>query len=50
MKKNMTIGIAWFNENDWAEWKKISADLKKRGDPGTWKIWPGSLSVFRAGI
>jgi hypothetical protein len=26
MKKNMTIGIAWFNENDWEEWKKISAD------------------------
>lgn len=20
------IGIAWFNENDWEEWKKISED------------------------
>ena len=26
MKKNMTLGIAWFNENDWEEWKKISDD------------------------
>lgn len=26
MKKNMTLGIAWFNENDWEEWKKISTD------------------------
>ncbi|MCJ7649426.1 MAG: hypothetical protein MUP85_12490 [Candidatus Lokiarchaeota archaeon] len=24
--KNMTLGIAWFNENDWEEWKKISED------------------------
>jgi len=22
----MTLGIAWFNEDDWEEWKKISED------------------------
>lgn len=26
MKKNMTLGVAWFNENDWEEWKEISDD------------------------
>ena len=26
MKRKSTIGIAWFNENDWEEWKKISED------------------------
>ena len=26
MDKNSIIGIAWFDENDWEEWKKISED------------------------
>ena len=26
MKNKSIIGIAWFNENDWKEWKKISED------------------------
>ena len=26
MDKNSIIGIAWFDENDWDEWKKISED------------------------
>ena len=26
MKDKSTIGIAWFNEKDWEEWKKISED------------------------
>ena len=26
MGKNSIIGIAWFDENDWDEWKKISED------------------------
>lgn len=26
MQNNSLIGIAWFDENDWEEWKKISDD------------------------
>ena len=26
MEKESIIGIAWFNENDWDEWKRISVD------------------------
>ncbi len=26
MDNKSIIGIAWFNENDWDEWKKISED------------------------
>ena len=26
MENKSIIGIAWFNENDWEEWKKISED------------------------
>jgi len=26
MENKQIIGIAWFNENDWDEWKKISED------------------------
>ena len=26
MKKEAMIGIAWFNESDWDEWKSISED------------------------
>ena len=26
MDNKSIIGIAWFNENDWEVWKKISAD------------------------
>ena len=26
MKDKSIIGIAWFDENDWKEWKKISDD------------------------
>ncbi len=26
MDKESIIGIAWFNENDWEEWKNISED------------------------
>lgn len=27
MGNDSVIGIAWFNENDWDEWKKISEDV-----------------------
>jgi hypothetical protein len=27
MENMPIIGIAWFNENDWDEWKKISEDV-----------------------
>ena len=26
MENNSVIGIAWFDENNWDEWKKISED------------------------
>lgn len=26
MKKESIVGIAWFSENDWEEWKSISED------------------------
>ena len=26
MDNKSIIGIAWFNENDWEEWKKLSED------------------------
>ncbi len=26
MKNKLRIGIAWFNESDWDEWKRISED------------------------
>jgi len=26
MNNKSTIGIAWFNENEWEEWKNISED------------------------
>ena len=26
MKSNSIVGIAWFNKEDWEEWKKISED------------------------